>query len=413
MKKTADIVFVMLPNPQLVTPTMYYGLGIFYLAAVLRQKGMDVAIVDMRELKQVDADLIPSCKWVGASASTGEIGFAKQLARMVRNGTKTIIGGAHASLLPQDCAEDFDIVVRGEGEQVIYDIVSGKEKSWVKTIEAPRILDLDDIPFPAWNLLPPERMFSLTLMPGERYGTLKPAATIIGSRGCPFRCAFCANMLKLPVIKRNPKNVALEMQLLKGYYGIHNFRLEDDNISVSKQWLKDLCQEIKPVVVKWKCHTRADLLDLEMCDWLRESGCVEVGMGLESADQKVLDLVSKGIHVDDAAQAVFNIQKAGMRAKVYLMSGLPGETEMTIRRNITFMQNVQPNKWTLSRFTPYPGCEIWKYPNKFGVKLDDNAKDYGEYWNFPKTSIHELNNASRETLDSRYKKLYHWLEGHV
>ena len=410
MLKAVDVVFVMLPNPQLRTPTMYYGLGIFYLAAVLRKKGVSVGVVDMRGSEQVDLDMIPLTKWICISATTGEIGFAKYLAQNIKNGTKTVLGGAHATLIPEDCTNLFDHIVVGEGEDVIFPLIDGKE-AMQPIIEADRIQDLDNLPFPAWNLLPENHMFSLTLMPGERYGSLKPAATIIGSRGCPFKCAFCANMLKLPVVKRSPSSIALEMKTLKEYYGVHNFRLEDDNITVSKEWLKYLCMEVKDVNVKWKCHSRANLIDLEMCEWMKDAGCVEVGMGLESADPFVLNRVSKDITVEDAAIAVNYIQKAGMRAKVYLMSGLPGETEMTIRRNITFMQTVKPDKWTLSRFTPYPGCAIWNEPDKFDIKI--LSRDFSHYWNFPDTSIHELRNATRQTLDRRFHKLYDWLEEHI
>jgi len=404
-----DVVFVMPPNPQLVNPTMYYNLGIFYLAAILKRAGISVHIADMRSSRKVDMDLIPPSKWVCISATTGEIGFAKQIAKGAKNGTKTVIGGAHATLLPKDCIKDFNYVVVGEGEEVILPIILGKQSEQV--VVAPRIEYLDDLPFPAWNLLPPEQMFSVALMPGERYGILKPAATIIGSRGCPFHCAFCANMLRIPVVKRNPERIATEMRMLKEYYGVYNFRLEDDNITISKPWLKELCKEIQEVNVKWKCHTRANMIDLDMCEWLKESGCVEVGMGLESADPQVLEMVCKEITVDDAALAVFNIQKSGMRAKVYLMSGLPGETNMTISRNITFMQNVKPNRWTLSRFTPYPGCEIWKDPKRFGVTI--LTKDFANYWNFPDTSIHELTMTNREALDKRYQRLYRWLVEHL
>lgn len=396
----------MLPNPTLTNPTMYVNLGLLYLAGMLLKHGAEVAIVDMRD-KELDVNLIPVAKVVGFSATTGEIDYAKFLATKLDS--FTIIGGPHATLMPEDCSKHFnhfDHVVIGEGEECISQIAKGAMND-SHYHPMPRITDLDALPFPAWKLMPSRRLFSTALFPGERYGKGDLGATIIGSRGCPYDCAFCGNYMRSPVVRRSPESITGEMLALREYYGVTHFRLEDDNISLNKEWLYELCTEISTLNVNWKCHTRADLVTEEVCAWLKDSGCEEVGLGIESADDKVLELMCKGITRRASEKAIRTIKGAGMRSKVYLVSGLPGETSQTVVDNMRFMYTTKPDKWTLSRFTPYPGCDVWRNPEKYGIIITDH--DYSHYWNFPDQPVYELKDANATVLNKRYKKLYDWL----
>ena len=403
--RSVDCALVMLPNPALDNPLMYPNLGVLYLGAVLRLAGHTVQVVDMRGLFEPDRSLIPDAELVGFSATSGEIGHAKSLSRLVRaDGMRTVIGGAHASLFPEDCTPYFDYVVVGEGEPAIVDILKGNGP---RLVRVPRLYDLSDIPFPEWNLIPRDKLFSAALFPGEKYGKGPPAATIIGSRGCPYKCAFCANVLRAPVIYRHPDSIVTEMLMLREYFGIYHFRLEDDSISLNRRWLKGLCHGIRGLHVSWKCHTRADLVDNAMCGWLANSGCEEVGLGIETADDGVLSLVSKGITSHRAFDAIKTIQRHGMRAKVYLMSGLPGETERTIAVTKAFMSEARPNKWTLAMFMPYPGCAIWNNPAHYGVNIVD--REFEHYWNFPESAVHTVEGATLEDMNDRYRRLKRWL----
>jgi radical SAM superfamily enzyme YgiQ (UPF0313 family) len=148
------------------------------LAAVARDAGYDVEIMDCRD----GVKDLPEARYYGFSCATPQIKEAKKIARMVKG--KTIIGGAHASLLALDCVADFDYVVRGEGEEVLLQILAGNATPGI--ISAPRIQNLDALPYPAWDMV--NHPFSDTLFPGERYGKGELAATLIGSRGCPFSC---------------------------------------------------------------------------------------------------------------------------------------------------------------------------------------------------------------------------------
>lgn len=407
MRKT--ITLIQLPNPQLNEPKMYFPLGILYIAAVLEEAGHDARVVDLRD-ESISLDHFENSDFFGITATTAEIRYAKSLSKMLKDRypkSVTILGGAHATHLPNSCIDAFDCVVQGEGEKAILEIVQ-EGKSGV--IFSEEIEDLDSIPFPARHLIPPETFISESLFAGSRYGKSPPATTLIGTRGCPFSCAFCPN-LPVKVRYRSPGNISSEIRDMIKKYGCKHFRFEDDNFTLNKEHLIKVCGELGPLNIHYKCHTRSALLDEEMCESLVNSGCKEMGLGVETADDYVLKLVNKKESVEDHFRAISLIKKFGMRAKVYWMVGLPGETWETIEKNKDFMRRAKPDKWTLSTFTPYPGCDIWKQPDRYGVKI--LTLDWDKYWNFPDSSVIETDVASNNELNQHRDEFYKFLISEV
>ena len=377
-------------------------LGLCYIASVVDKAGYSVEIVDFR----MGNKPIPDAKYYGFSCATPEIDFAKKIARQVKG--KTIIGGAHPSLLPKDCINHFDYVVIGEGEKVIVDILSGRTQQISKTsaaiIGGSRIKDLDSIPFPAWDKL--DKPFSKLLFKGERYGESDEAAILIASRGCPYSCAFCANIYHTPVIFRGVENIISEIEeLIKK--GIHYFRFEDDNFTLHPQ-IDKLCLEIGKLNIHYKAHARVDSVTKEKCQLLFETGCEEHMLGIESADDRVLEVNNKKTTVDQNRQAVETIKKAGLIVKTYWVMGLPGETDKTLELNKQFVRDMKPDKYTISTFTPYPGCPVYSDPKKFGVEIID--WDFSKWWNFLEGSyVHKLEGQTQEQMWARYLEFYNFM----
>lgn len=394
------------PNTILSEPNMYFPLSLLFLGAVLEKAGHRVQIADLRTAKRINVKKqVPKAEYVGITATTGEINDAKEIARQVKRhygkDVVTLVGGAHPSLMQEDCVSHFDCIVVGEGERAILEIVG---KGARRIVQCEPIKDLDTIPFPARHLVG-EKAFSRTLFPGSKYGIGERATTIISARGCPFNCAFCANIPQ-PVRFRSPQNIAEEVREIKEKYDCRYLRFEDDNFTLNKKRLLEVCEALKPLKIFYKCHTRSQLLDEEMCKALKESGCEEMGLGVEVADDEVLRLVNKNETVEDHERAIKLIKEAGIRAKAYFMIGLPGSGKNTIRKNMAFVAETQIDKWTVSIFCCYPGCEIWRNPEKFGVKIIEG--DYGHYWNF-NYPVHELENMNREQIYEQYQQFYSWL----
>jgi len=374
---------------------MYFPLGILYLTAVVKASGFSVKIVDMRGGKK----RLPKAEFYGFSCTTPEMPCAKELIKGIKG--QTIIGGAHPTLKPSDCSE-FDYVVAGEGEMPIQNILKGNAKS--KLFIADRLKNLDDIPYPDWDAA--EDCFSEELFPGERYGQGQKAMTLITSRGCPYKCSFCGNIFNNPVIWRSAQNIIGELeQLIKR--GVTHFRFEDDNFTVHPDF-DNLCLDLQRLGIHWKCHTRSNLLRQEQAELMRWAGCEECGMGVESADDRVLGINNKKETVKHHIQAIHYLHKAGIRVKTYFIAGLPGETSETIKINKSFFMACKPDKWTLSTFTPYPGCDVYNNPEKYKVKILD--WDYSHWWNFVEQGfVHELEGQTQEEMWERYKEFYGWL----
>ncbi len=391
------LVLIQLPNSILTSPKMYFPLGILYLAAVVRNAGFSVEIIDMRE----GIKPLPEADFYGFSCTTPEVTVAEKLARRVQG--ITIIGGAHASILPLDCVGNFDYVVRGEGEEVILNILEKKVSPGI--ISPPRIRDLDKIPYPEWDLVEGSP-FSEELFPGERYGKIGKGMTVIGSRGCPYNCSFCANLFNTPITYRSVSNIMGELEELKKR-GVEYIRFEDDNITIHPDF-EDLCLEIKRLGPHWKCHTRSALLTIPIAEMMKWAGCEECGLGVESADDYVLQLNNKKETCKDHIRAVEILHRAGLRAKTYFIAGLPSETDKTLEFNKEFFRIAKPDKWTLSTFTPYPGCDIYNRPEKYGVTIKD--WDYSHWWNFVDEGfVHSLEGQTGQQLWERYQIFYQWL----
>ena len=391
-----DLVLLSLPDWVDANPIMYFPLSLMYLGAVTRDAGYDVEIVDCRGgIKR-----LPEARFYGFSCATPQINLAKKWSGQLPG--KTIIGGAHPSLLPNDCTKHFDYVVRGEGENVILEILEGNLPNGVVASE--RIRDLDSLPYPAWDMV--KDPFSDTLFPGERYGTGQLAATLIGSRGCPYSCSFCGNIFTQPVIFRSAEDIVGEVEQLT-LQGIRHFRFEDDCFTIHPE-LGWLCAELRRLQVHYKCHTRSNLITPEKADRLKYSGCEECGLGVESADDRVLEINNKGVTSKEHLEAVKTIKESGLRAKAYFVTGLPGERDETIALNKLFVQEAQLDKWTISTFMPYPGCPVYRSPGKFGVEITN--KDFSKWWNYADGSYnHILIGQTPEEMWARYVDFYAYM----
>ena len=403
-KELVDLALVVLPYRNLTSKLMYFPLGVLYLVAAARRAGFSVGIADMRD-KTLALKHIPPARYTGFSATSGEIEDARHLARKLRHGrTTTIIGGAHATLLPEDC-QDFDIVLKGEGDHEIVNILNGKRSG---VVQAVRIADLDSLPMPAWDAVLPHRIFSTLLFPGEKYGQGELAATVIFSRGCPYSCNFCGNLLRAPVVRLTPDRAASEIIHLKHLYGISYFRLEDDNITLNFDWFKPLMANLAQLNIKFKCHTRPDLFYEDHAVLLKQAGCEEMGFGAESGDDRLLKIINKGFTVADTIRAVQVAKQHGIRAKTYLVAGMPGETQESVELTKQMMLSCRPDRWTLSRFAPYPGSAVYANPGNYGVQIDNHG--FSGFWNFYNVPPYRLDNASKAVLTWRYKELYRWLK---
>jgi radical SAM superfamily enzyme YgiQ (UPF0313 family) len=371
-------ILLLLPkyNTYLVTPPL--GLG--YLASSLREAGHDVAIEDCiltgRSPPRVLSEHTPDI--VAVSAMTPYYMSALSYIKEARSrGLITILGGNHITALARDTMKQScaDYGVIGEGEKTAVELMGCIEKE--KSIEKVKgiayknkinpgrelINNLDEIPFPAWDLMKPENY------PQAYHGAAakrNPVAPITSSRGCPFNCYFCSSigMWNRSIRFRNPKNVVDEIEMLVTDYGVKEFHFEDDNMTLNKKHTTGICDEIleRKLDITWACPNgvRIDTMDRELLMKMKKAGCHMLTFGIESGSQKILDAMNKNLNLGIVKDTIELIRDVGIKTTGFFIIGLPGDTKETIEQTIEFSKKVPFDRAHFGTFTPLPGSKAFE-----------------------------------------------------
>ena len=401
------------------------SLGIGYMAAVLEKNGFDVDVLDASALELTyeeigEKKLKRKPDIVSISALTPTIGVALDSAdkiKQVKPDTIVVFGGYHPTSEFQSVLEEpsVDVVVRGEGEYTLLELVQTVEEggdlrnvkglafydetdnSLVLTPDRPVILDLDELPFPAFHLFPMEKYRILNITTN--------VATIITTRGCPMKCSFCSSAAlhgdKLR--RRSYQNVCDEIELRLKEENIDTIAFMDDTFTLNKRFVKDLCHEIKRRNLKfwWGCTSRVDTLDEELLQTMKDAGCITIFMGVESADQQMLEKMNKNITVSKTEKAFKIARKVGIRTIASCVIGMPEDTKATIKKTIDFVKGLNPNYALYSLATPYPGTKFYNETFKKNLIL---INDWSKYTLLD--PVLETIDCSNKELRSIQKKAY-------
>ena len=363
-------------SPFLIAPKTFPSLGSLYLAAVLKEAGHNVKLVDLtggKKLPKVEEDSI-----VGISATTPQINQATSILREVkrRNPNQWVVcGGPHPSCAPESCFKmGFDQVCVGEGERAIIKIAEGCRDQIVKE---PFIEDLDTIPFPDRSCE------GFNFNEYHHYLDGKRSTNIMGSRGCPFLCVFCCKMPWGQTVRfRSPENVLSEIKFLNEVYGIEGIVFFDDEMNVNTKRLAKISDLLAPTGIVWRCQLRAKPLNLALLRKMGRSGCVEIQIGGESGSDEVLKTIRKGTTVKDNLRAVKLIEKAGIQLKLLMMVGNPGESRKTVEETRQFLRKakkIHPKLETsLMLYTPYPHSDIWDHTEDYDIQFDKEEMDFSK-----------------------------------
>ena len=325
-----------------------------------------------------------------------------------------IVKGAHFNTFDIKTLEDFkeiNIAIRGEVEETLKEILEGKplndvlgityriDDKIIKNETRPFIEDLDDIPYPARDLIDNSTY--------RRPDTNEVQAVIKVSRGCPYHCFFC---LATPtsgakVRRRSPDNILGEIRECCEKYGIKNFVFWSDIFNLDNEWVKSLCRKIidSKLKITFSTNTRADSADLETVKLMKKAGCKLVSIGIESGSQELLDKMGKKITKEQVKNTVKMFKKCGIKIYGYYVLGLPWESEETFKETMDFAKSLNTEYVSFYTATALVGTKFFDYvkDNKLG-EINYNMPYY-----YPSVNKHYLSKERVFELHKRALKEYY------
>ncbi len=407
------------PHPYLRQPRSQAPLGLLYVAAALRQAGIEPDFVDLSDRRYNEEYELPAADLYGITATVIDrpgVLAAARAAKCASGGKGVVVVGGPITLTPQHIeSPEIDTIVRGEGERAVLDVVADLPRPR-RLYEARRIRDLDELPFPARDLLSVQggNVFAF-----NRQYLGSESTVLITSRGCPFSCAFCASpgIWLRKVTYRSVENVLAEVDEIIGRFGVRQLRFSDDTLTLRRDRLQALCDGLGRRGVVWRASIRVKPSDPEMFRAMYASGCREVSLGVESGDQDVLDRVGKSATVEDNRIACLNAKAAGLVVRVLFMIGVPGESTHTVDRNIAFFESVRDacDTVALTRFVPIPGSAIAMQPERYGARILESDIDQMNFYCWSGTEQAEwsdvvaLDGLSLEQLRANRERMRAWV----
>ena len=389
------------PHPEKVAQKRYHSmpvLGIGYLASALIKEGFDCGVIDgkMEGLSlsdMVERTLGFNPDVLGISSMTNDIVRAHELAQVIKNRLpelKVIIGGPHATALPNDTLKQFpafDALVAGEGERSIVELLHSihnssfkRNLSHIKGIAYRKedqicinrsrdfIEDLDSLDFPAWRLFPRTKAYAMYT-----------------SRGCPFDCNFCMRAMGNRLRFRSPENVIAELKLIISLGGEYVF-FRDETFTVSRKHFARICELIVSNKLnkkfKWACTTHCSAINHDVLKLMKEAGCDLVEFGIESGNDEILKRMGKRLNKEIARKAVKAAKEVGLKTFGNFILGHPYETKETIQQTIDFAKELNTTHVSFGAMVPYPGTEIYEMAKKGegGYKnLSSNWSSFDKY----------------------------------
>jgi len=443
--------------PSIINPVAYIGsltppIGLAYIASSLRASGHSVKIIDAigenpKKSTPISEDLvlrgltfeeiierIPgdsdfigiscmfSSEWVQIRELTNQIGMAFP--------DKLIAGGgehftAAAELSMEHCPK-LRICILGEGEETIVELanviqqdgniekvkglVIRKNGTFLRTGTRSRIQNVDEVPAPAWDLVPLNNYLDNSLSYGVNRGRSMP---MLASRGCPYQCTFCSNPLMWTTrwLARTPTKVVDEIETYIGKYNVSNVDFYDLTAIVKRDWIIEFCQELlkRNINITWQLPsgTRSEAIDHEVAQWLFKAGCRNLNYAPESGSEETLKNIKKKVKLPRLTESLKGSVKAGLNVKLNIIIGLPDEKHQDVWKTLWFLIKMSwhgAHDVSIGVFSPYPGSEL--YARLVKEKRISHSDEY-----FKKLAYVDITETVSYTqyITSDWLRFYNWV----
>lgn len=404
------------------------GLGTLTLAAIARERGHQVHVVDGKRTGTSIDDVAERVvrlqpTHVGISTSTIAALNAGAIAERIKALCPDVVitvGGPHVSAIPErtlDMFPGFDYGIVGEGERSYFELidalaagqpltgVSGlvyRDAAGIHANARAAYLDgdeLDKLPQPAWDLIPD---FPLRFQPNVFNYRATPVASIITSRGCPFSCTFCDRSTSGKRGRFHSVDYVVKMCRRLDALGVRHILFYDDLFTVNRKRVVDLCHAFLKEGFRftWSCNSHPNLLDADTLALMRRAGCWQIAYGIESGSQRVLDVVKHEVRIPRMIETLRMTQAAGIRTKGLMMMAHPTEGEDSLKETVEFLRTAPLDLVQITKFTPYPGT-----PSYGGIRAQGTFDEQWDAmnamnWVFVPTGL------TRDTLEHYFRLAY-------
>lgn len=363
-------------------------------ASLLEKNGFQVEIMDCpatgikktelaKKVSKKNPDLIV-VNTAGISESN-DLEIASEL--KTATGSLTTVIMPFESFYPENIFDkSIDAAIRGEIEYTILDIarqiplskINGITfNNKIKTIKNPDrelIKNLDELPIPAYHLLPMKK-YSYWYLPKL------PFTTVCTSRGCPFNCIYCLYPVGFGDVWRGKsvKNVIDELTLLKEKYKIKSILFRDQVFNFDLRRTEEICDKIveKDIDIEWRCEARINLLSKNLMIKMKNAGCIGIHLGVESGDPKLLKNIAKiGLSLSKIKEVFKNAHNIGLSTRAFFIIGLPGETKESIKKTFELARTIKADDYFFNAITPYPGTKLYEIAKKNGWVEENNWENF-------------------------------------
>lgn len=374
--------FIKTPVPMLQDDKLEPDMGLLYCASYVKRYSECTPVYVDLSLDSVDVleQYYDVCSIYLFSTFTANYERTCELVKMIRERcipeAVFIAGGHHASALPDVVAQTFDYVIIGEGEiaesKLITELLSGRRPS-ERIIVGECIKDLDNVGWIDYSLAQLERY--------TRRVNGHKSISVLTSRGCPYKCEFCNSTLMKrykSVRFRSAQDVIAEVLYLNQQYSVTSFRIQDDIFSINRARLKEIADGLEKYHFSFRCFARVDNIDDDILNDFKRMGIFHLSFGVESGSQRILDLMNKGTKVEDIRRSIQLAKAYGMKCRVYLIAGYPGETIESLDETISMIREVEPDDVSVYPLIPCPGTPLFENPRKYRITFID--KNFSKYY---------------------------------
>lgn len=395
-----------------VIPANSPPLGLMYLASYLRSfnQSRKIKIIDMTNDELTSDDILPILKKFqpdicGISCLTMNATNSLRISKLIKRWNPkchVILGGPHPTFMPEKVLESqfVDYCVMGEGEKTFQSLVTALEnnnpcesiegigyqtKGSIVLNERASALDIMRQPWPAYDLIPIKKYWTLKIYPHSGRVKYPEYMTVMSSRACPYGCIYCHNIFGKEFRARDPEDFVEEMVMLKKDYGVREFLIIDDVFNLKRERVFKICelinQKLPGIAMAFPNGLRTDLLDKEMLSVLKKAGMYYFAAAIESGSPEIQKMIKKNLHYEKAFQAIDDASRMGIIVHGFFMMGFPGETEEQLDMTIDFARKSSLNTASFFAVTAYPNTELYEMIKQKGISLPNDFDTYHYHHN--------------------------------